>query len=292
MPQRPPLAGRTALLLRSADRAAPTIAELARRGAATVLCPVIDFELPEDTSALDEGVQRLADGGFDWLVITSRTTLLALARRAAARGLMSAGDTSLPVAPGTRVAVVGEATAAACRAAGLRVDVVPVHDHSARGMVAEWPTALRPTPGTAVFMPQADIASPTLAEGLGAWGIEPAIATAYRTVDAPAAPGRTLADPAAGAPDPDLLPADLAAAHGAPPGIDVVLFTSPSIVRRYLALAGSPPPDLMAVAIGDPTATELRSNGWEPAAIAAVPSPAGLADAWQRALHPDAPGVG
>lgn len=292
MPVHAPLAGRTALLLRSADRAAPTIAELAARGAATLLCPVIDFELPEDTGALDDGIRRLADGGFDWLVVTSRTTLLALSQRAVALGLMPDGEAPLPVATGTRVAVVGAATAAASTGAGLRVDVVPAHDHTARGMLAEWPLGLRPAGGTTAFLPQADIASPTLARGLRAWGADPVVATAYRTVDAPAQPARVLRVPQDGTPEPDLVPADLAAAHGAPQGIDVVLFTSPSIVRRYLALAGPPPPGLMAIAIGDPTATELRGHGWEPAATATMPTPAGLADAWERALHGTEPAGG
>lgn len=288
MPPRP-LAGRTALLLRSADRAAPTIAELASRGAATVLCPLIDFELPADTGLLDDGVRTLLDGGFDWLVLTSRTAVLAVLQRANALG--RSDGTTVQVPAGTRVAAVGEATAAACRAAGIGVDVVPVHDHSARGMLAEWPRRLRPTGGHTVFMPQADIASTTLADGLRGWGNDPVVATAYRTVDAPADPARALAATGENTPAPDLTPADLAAVGGAPRGVEAVLFTSPSIVRRYLALAG-PAPHLPAIAIGDSTAAALRNHGWEPAATATEASPAGLANAWEHALDRAGPAHG
>ncbi|WP_372697959.1 uroporphyrinogen-III synthase [Arthrobacter sp. JSM 101049] len=292
MPDRPPLAGRTALLLRSADRAGPTLAELAARGAATVLCPLIDVELPEDTTQFDDGVRRLLDGGFDWLLLTSRSTVQALCRRAAELRQAPAGaPDALDVPPATRVAVVGEATAAAAADAGLRVDFRPVHDHSARGMLAEWPQQDRPSAGTTVFMPQADLAAPTLADGLRAWGAEARVATAYCTVDAPADPARRLAAPGTGEPQPDLGPAELAAAGGVPDAVQAVLLTSPSIVRRYLALAGDTPAGIDGIAIGDSTAAEMRRHGWEPAAVAVLPTPAGLADAWEHAVrHASPPG--
>lgn len=313
MPSRPPLAGRTALLLRSADRAGPALAELADRGAAVLLCPLIDHELPRDTTEFDDGVRRLLDGAFDWLLLTSRSTVQALCRRAAElrptgsagpagpagsdgprdapRGMPvdGPGDFSLEVPATTRVAVVGEATAAAAAAAGLRVDYRPVHDHSARGMLAEWPQPDRPSIGSTVFMPQADLAAPTLADGLHAWGAEVSVAIAYCTVDAPADPARRLTVPGSGQPRPDLGPSELAAAAGVPPAVQAVLLTSPSIVRRYLALAGAVPSGPAGIAIGDSTAHEMRRHGWEPAAVAAQPTPTGLADAWEHAVRVAAP---
>ncbi|MGP5073202.1 uroporphyrinogen-III synthase [Arthrobacter rhombi] len=287
MLDRRPLTGRSALLLRSVDRSAPTVAELATRGAATLLCPLIDFELPEDTSGFDDGIRRLAGGTFDWLLLTSRTTVLALQQRTSALGLAGTG-VSVPAR--TRIAVVGEATARAATAAGLSVDFAPVTDHSARGMLAEWPEAARPGPASTVFMPQADIASSTLAEGMRHWGADAFAVTAYRTVDAPAEPSRRLraadAEPAAA---PLLEPAALTRSGGAPESVDAVLFTSPSIVRRYLALVGTPPKTVAAIAIGDSTAEELRHHGWEPDGIAATPTPAGLADAWESAVHDPSP---
>ncbi|MGP9836972.1 uroporphyrinogen-III synthase [Arthrobacter sp. 179] len=287
MPELQRLAGRSALLLRSADRAAATVAELASRGAATVLCPLIDFELPQDTTGVDDGLLRLAEGGFDWLLLTSRTTVLALQQRCAALGL---GGTGIPVPERTRIAVVGEATARAAGAAGLTVDFAPAGDHSARGMLAEWPAPARPGPASDVFMPQADIASTTLADGMREWGVDALVVTAYRTVDAPAEASRRLhAADAEPVPAPLVEPAALTRSGGAPAAVDAVLFTSPSIVRRYLGLVGTPPDRVVAIAIGDSTAEELRRNGWEPAAIAATPTPVGLADAWETAVHDPSP---
>ncbi|MGP5226581.1 MULTISPECIES: uroporphyrinogen-III synthase [Micrococcaceae] len=302
MPDRRWLAGRSALLLRSADRSAPTVAELAARGATTLLCPLIDFELPEDTTGIDDGIRRLADGGFDWLLLTSRTTVLALQQRSAALGVVGAGSagrepsgipatgSGIPVPEPTRIAVVGEATARAATAAGLPVEFAPETDHSARGMLAEWPAISRPGPGSTVFMPQADIASSTLADGMRHWGADAFVVTAYRTVDAPAEPSRRLRAPEAEpAPAPLVEPAVLTRNGGVPESVDAVFFTSPSIVRRYLALVGTPPDTVAAIAIGDSTAEELRRNGWEPAAIASTPTPAGLADAWEFAVHDPSP---
>ncbi|MGL3805026.1 uroporphyrinogen-III synthase [Paeniglutamicibacter sp. R2-26] len=269
------LAGRTVLLLRSADRAAATIAALRARGARAALCRLIDFELPADTAELDGGLRRLLAGEFDWCVFTSVNTLSALTLRARALGL----EPAIPAA--TRIAVVGEATARAVRELGANVDFMPAADQSARGMLAAW-GALRAGPAS-VFMPQADIASATLRDGFAAHGWDAHVVVAYHTVAAPADPARALY-PA----DPGLPPgcrlldaADLAAAL---PGIDAVFFTSPSTVDRFLEAVPAPGavPDL--IAIGDSTATRLRERGFVPAAVAAMPTPAGMVAAWEAAL--------
>ncbi|MEE1620364.1 uroporphyrinogen-III synthase [Zafaria sp. Z1313] len=333
------LAGRAALLLRSPDRAAATVAELRARGASTVLCPLIDFELPADTGALDAALTRFLDGGYDWMVLTSITTVRALKQRAAALGL------TLAVPPGTRVCAVGSATARAAAAEGIGIDFQP-HEQSAEGILAEWnqlalvdgagtgrrasrghvagvagagaargqdplaeheadaaDAAWSPRRSVRAFLPQADLAAGTLEQGLttAGWAAEAVIA--YHTVEAPAAPGRRLtaslaiagatettgtgSASSAGPAGPGVVEIDaeaLAAAHGAPAGVGAVFFTSPSIVRRYLEVAGGFPAGLAAVAIGHSTAAELRSHGVEPAGTAAEPTPAGLADAWAVAI--------
>jgi uroporphyrinogen-III synthase len=70
--------------------------------------------------------------------------------------------------------------------------------------------------------------------------------------------------------------------------MDAVMFSSPSTVDTFLSLF----PDLAArltggqemIAIGDSTAKRLREHGLEPAGIAALPTPEGLADAWEAAV--------
>lgn len=290
----PVLAGRTALLLRDPARAASTVAALAGRGARAMVCRLLDFELPAHADALDAGLARLLAGGFDWLVLTSANTVRAMSLRAAAL------DLELDIPARTRIAVVGEATARAARALGARVDFMPAHDHSARGMLAEW-QALSAGPPATVFMPQADIASSTLRDGFAAAGWEAHIAVAYRTVSAPADPARALWTPSK---DPGLpgnglpgngLPgngqsgaAEMLAPAGIPgalASIDAVFFTSPSTVEAFLALVPEPEPRIALVAIGDSTAARLRTAGLRPAGIAAFPTPDGLVAAWEQSLH-------
>ena len=281
------LAGRTALLLRGAERASATIAALRGRGVEAVLCQLIDFELPADTADLDEGLGRLLDGGFDWCVFTSVNAVAALTLRARALGLE-------PVVPaGTRIAVVGEATAKAVHGLGADVDFMPEADHSARGMLAAW-EALRDGPAS-VFMPQADIASSTLRDGFAARGWDARIVTAYRTVAAPADPARALHPAEASPTEPGLPPGcrllDPAGLAAALPGIDAVFFTSPSTVDRFLDLVPEPAGSFLPVAIGDSTAARLRERGLETAAVATRPTPECMLAAWEAVLAgPEAAG--
>lgn len=282
------LAGRTALLLRSADRASTTIAALRGRGARTALCQLIDFELPADTTELDAGLRRLLAGDFDWCVFTSVNTLTALTLRARALGL------ALVIPASTRIAVVGEATARAVRALGAGIDFMPKTDHSARGMLADW-EALRAGPAS-VFMPQADIASSTLRDGFAAHGWDAHLVIAYRTVTAPADPARAIHAPGsghpAGLPEGGYLLA-ISELPAALPRLDAIMFSSPSTVDRFLTLL----PDLAArlgrdqelIAIGDSTAARLREHGLAPTGIAVLPTPEGLVDAWEMSLAAHGP---
>ncbi|WP_102160129.1 uroporphyrinogen-III synthase [Zhihengliuella halotolerans] len=270
------LAGRTALLLRAPERAARTVEALAARGARTVLCPLIDFELPADTTELDAGVRRLVSGGYDWIVLTSITTIRALKQRAGQLGL------ELTVPAATRLAAVGGVSARAARTEGLRVDFVPA-DQSAAGLVAE----LSLTGGERVCLPQADIAAETLAAGLTERGANCDVVVAYRTVDAPAAPQRRLT--AAVDVGQGTLPADAevwepARLAGDLDQIDAVLFTSPSIARAFASVAGTGFAGI-AVAIGESTRAELEYLGFARIVTSAEPTPASMADAWESALR-------
>jgi uroporphyrinogen-III synthase/uroporphyrinogen III methyltransferase/synthase len=286
------LAGLVVVLPRSADRAAGMAAELAARGARPKAMPLIDFEEPDSTRELDEALALLGRGGFEWLVVTSITTVRALKQRAAVLGAGLAG-----LVGDTKVAAVGSASARALAAEGLAVSLVPDGSMDAVGLVAVWPqrAASAPAPdGTGrVLLPHADIAAPTVEEGLAAkgWDVRPVVA--YHTVDYPARPDRRLtavlaaasdAGPAGGASEleeisvPDF---NQAAADG---GIGAVVLTSPSLVRRLHAVAPSLPPDVLLVAIGNSTAREAGALGLAISAVAAAPTPAGIADALAAAL--------
>jgi uroporphyrinogen-III synthase len=120
-------------------------------GAVPVIAPVINFASTDNEAALADALARLERGSFDWIVITSATTVDVLVSQ----------QVSIP--DKTRVAAVGETTAAALLLANYRVDFVPEVDNSARGLVKEWPEAAG---AGRVLIPHSDIAEPTIVAGL------------------------------------------------------------------------------------------------------------------------------
>ena len=289
------LAGTDVVLLRTPDRAGPMAAELRARGAHVRLLPLIDFQRPADTEPVSAGLRGLGQGEFDWIILTSATTVQAL--EAAAEAL---GSRFAELCRGTRVAAVGSGTRRALEAAGITVDLLPSQDQSARGLAAIWP-ALRPGRNR-IFLPQADIANPFLRTALSGAGWEVLAVPAYETVDYPA-PAELQIIPRESAPDEQLpTPSDyrtwaLSGSAGAT-GAHAVVVTSPSTAHRFVRDALQPGTAVL-VAIGDPTAAALQDLGHPAAATARHPTPAGVADAVQTAMtarnlqnlpHPDPEG--
>jgi uroporphyrinogen-III synthase len=273
------LAGLRVVLLRTPARSAGLAAELSGRGAVPLYLPLIDFELPPDPAPLDRALQSLAGGDCAWLVITSATTVTALEVRA-----RHAGSTLAALLPdGVLVAAVGEATADALAAAGVPVALVPA-ESSGRGLVEALPAG----PGR-ILLPQASLADTTLADGLSANGWTVERVEAYRTVDYPADPARRLpepAEPAGSRAEPSLLDAAAFLGLAASAGVDAVVLSSPSTVRRLSAmLEGALPEGVAAVAIGRSTAAEAAGTGLNLAATAAQPTPRAVADAVLSAVH-------
>ncbi|GAA3728981.1 uroporphyrinogen-III synthase [Leifsonia bigeumensis] len=203
---------------------------LVERGAIPVIAPLIEFAPTEDAAELAAGLERLAAGDFDWLVVTSATTV----------GLLE----GVEVPATTRIAAVGSATADALAEAGLRVDFVPSADFSADALVSEWPGGA----GSRIFLPQSAIAEPTAAEGLRAAGNRVDAVAAYRTIGARVAP-ETVAEVRSG-------------------GIRAILVTSGSVAREVAAQLAPISPGTVIACIGPRTAAEARAVGLDVDAIA------------------------
>jgi uroporphyrinogen-III synthase/uroporphyrinogen III methyltransferase/synthase len=286
----PALAGRRVLLTRSPDRAGAMARALARAGAEPLLLPVIDFERADDPAALASALDRLGAGEYGWLVISSITTVRALKEAAALRG-----TTLAQLVPGAvRVATIGPSSRRVLEAEGLCVDLAPTGKQSAEGLVELWPPHGDGAGTGRVLIPQSNLAAPTLAEGVAArgWPVETVIA--YRTVDYPADPARRLTavlaaaasegdGPAEEAPGVVLTPheanGELAAGR-----IDAVVAASPSAARRIHETL-RPLDAVQLIAIGEPTAAELRALGLAVGATAATPTPEGIAEAVARSLY-------
>jgi uroporphyrinogen-III synthase len=237
-----PLSGWRVLVPRGGKWGDNVSATLRAIGATPVVAPLINFASTDDQAALDASLGRLQAGGFDWLVITSATTV----------DVLVSSGVVLP--EGTRVAAVGETTANALTLAGYRVDFVP-EDNSARGMVKEW----APSFTGRVLVPHSDIAEPTIVAGLGEHGLDVEYVAAYRTVGVPVA---------------ESIRADVASGR-----IGALLVTSGSVARQIAAQL-APLPDATVVAcIGPRTAFDARDAGLNVHAIAESRSADALVEA-------------
>ena len=287
-----PLARTRVLITRSPERSLSLISALEQAGAQALLLPLIDFERAADQHSLDVACDALAAGAFDWLVVSSATTVHVLGDKAAERGL-ALGDW-LPAT--TRVAAIGQASRGMLESAGVPVALTPETAQSAAGLLDTWPAG-----GGRVLLPQADIAAPLLAEGLTASGASVTVVTAYRTVDFPAdaerrlaveplaaVPGNSTVSPVAVPPSYALLTAEGARAEIAAGRLHAVVAASPSAVRRINTLL-TPLADCRLVAIGRSTADEAAALGLDVAAVAAEPTPAGLVAAVREALDSPTP---
>jgi len=166
------LAGLRVVNTRAVHQAEELDVLLRDRGAIPVPYPSIAIDPPADASVLDEALDRLCAGLFDWLVLTSSNSVQAIASRLQDRGV------ALPIAIPARVAAVGPATAEeATRLLGMVPSLISTIHYGA-SLVTELPLKS----GTSVFLPGSEIARPEVAEGLRQRGANVTSITVYRTV--------------------------------------------------------------------------------------------------------------
>jgi uroporphyrinogen-III synthase len=252
------LEGKRIVITRAAHQAGEFELLLRGKGAEPLLYPCIATAPPDETTALDSALHQAAQGDFDWLVLTSANAVLALAQRLETLKISTDSLKNLSVA------AVGPATAEATHALlELEMALIP-EEYSAEALVY----ALRPTSGMRVLLPQADLARPTLVEGLVAAGATVTSIVAYRTVQ-----GTGGVD----------LPALLADGQ-----VDAITFTSPSTAHNFLErlrTEGGNPDQLRGVVlacIGPTTAEAVRDIGLAVAVLPAEHTLNGLVDALER----------
>jgi uroporphyrinogen-III synthase len=232
-------------------------AMLTAEGARAVVVPLIAFAPPDDLGALDAAVGRLAEGTYDWLAVTSGTTVTALAERV--RAVFGPDGRLADLLGTTRVAAVGPGTARVLGEHGVTAELLPSGERSGAGLVAEMGPLVRAhlgraadgaaaadDPGTVrgphVLVPHSDLAEPTVVGGLreAGWAVDEVVA--YRTVPGPP-------------PDDDVVAAWLSGAIGA------VLLSSASTVRNLVDLLGAPSSTVVVCCIGSRTEAAARRLG-------------------------------
>jgi len=250
-----PLFGWRVLVPRTKEQAGALTAALRSHGAVPEEVPTISVEPPRTPHQMERAVKGLVTGRYEWVVFTSTNAVRAVRERFEEYGLDARAFS------GIKVAAVGERTAAALLAFGVKPDLVPSGEQSAAGLLADWPPYDSVfDPINRVFLPRADIATETLVAGLVDLGWEVDDVTAYRTVRA--------------APPPP--PVREAIKSG---GFDAVLFTSSSTVRNLVGIAGKPHLSTVVACIGPQTAKTAEELGLRVDVLAAEPSAAALARA-------------
>ncbi|MFT4235743.1 MAG: uroporphyrinogen-III synthase [Microbacterium sp.] len=222
-----PLTGWRVLVPRGGPWGDDVAARLRAGGAVPVISPLINFAPSEDAQTLETSLADLARGAFDWLTVTSATTV----------DVMSAYRAVIPVE--TKVAAVGETTAAALAAAGYHVDLVPDTDNSAAGMARQL-IALEPQPRRILTL-RSEIAKPVLTDALIGAGHDVHSVVAYRTVGVPATE-RVRRDVLNGR-------------------INAILVTSGSVAQQVREQFPSIPDQTVVAAIGPRTALDAEKAG-------------------------------
>ncbi|SJM55130.1 uroporphyrinogen-III synthase [Gulosibacter sp. 10] len=247
-----PLKGWKVLVPRGGMFGAAAAEVVRARGAFPITAPLINFAspAPHDVSALEEALRRLQGGEYDWLAVTSATTV----------DVMHSMGVRVP--DETMIASSGETTSSALMDAGYRVDFVPTHDNSAKGLLVEWPEAQRRKPKIKVLWLHSEASLPDFARGLGRRGHRVDSVIAYRSMGVPA---------------PESIQYDMRNER-----IRAVLVTSGSVAEQLVRQFDPIPEGILLGAIGPRTAKDARALGLRVDVVAKQRSVGSLLDglAW------------
>ncbi len=250
-----PLFGWRVLVPRTKDQAGALSSRLRGFGAVPEEVPTISVEPPRNPQQMDKAVRGLVEGRYEWIAFTSVNAVRAVREKFEEYGLDARAFSGL------KIAAVGGKTASALADWGLKADLVPAGEQSARGLLEDWPPfddLLDPI--NRVFLPRADIATETLVAGLVDLGWEVDDVTAYRTVRAAPPPAATREAIKSGK-------------------FDAVVFTSSSTVRNLVGIAGKPHTSTIIAVIGPATAKTAEEHGLRVDVMAAEPSVEEVVDA-------------
>ena len=140
-----PLFGWRILVPRTKEQAGSLSARLRGYGAVPEEVPTISVEPPRNPQQMDKAVRGLVEGRYEWIAFTSVNAVKAVREKFEEYGLDARAFSGL------KIAAVGDKTAAAIAAWGLRADLVPVRRavrrRAARGLAGVRRAARPDQPG-------------------------------------------------------------------------------------------------------------------------------------------------
>jgi porphobilinogen synthase len=248
----PGLEGLKILVLRPEGQADELTRLLSDAGADPIAVPAIRILPPDSWAAVDHVLDRLHT--FDWMVFTSVNGASTVLERLTARGLS--------INPRqTRVAAIGPATRNALEAGGVRVDWIPSRFNT-RALAEEL------ADGSNVCLIRADAANSELEETLAGRGFRVERVNAYRTEPAEQIRIRTALEQ----------------------GVDVIAFTSASIVDVFVNSVGPDTRGAVVCCIGPATAEACQRAGIKVDVEGTEHTIPGLIDAMSR-YYAEKPGT-
>jgi uroporphyrinogen-III synthase len=234
-----PLSDIRVLVGRAAHQAGALSSGLGKLGAEVIEIPFIEIRQPRSYKLLDSALQNLQN--YDWLILTSVNGVTAVWNR-----LEKLRVTKKQVAH-LQIAAIGPATKRAIEKRGVRVDVVP-NEYVAESVVARLYDRVA---GKRVLLARAKVARDVIPRELRKLGAGVDVVEAYETVIPPASRAQ--------------LRAVFKDTNRRP---HVIMFTSSSTVRNFMALLGNVgagvPPVLAGTklaSIGPVTSSTLRELG-------------------------------
>lgn len=249
-----PLYGHRVFVPRGGPWGDSVASALRAKGAAAVIAPMINFAATDDEPALNAALEQLAAGEFDWVTVASATTVdVLMAHRAV-------------INPRTKVAAVGETTAAALRAAGYNADLVPHEENTPQALLEEWAEATGGIVPLKILTLRSTQATPVLTPGLIEIGHDVKSIVAYQTVGVPVAES-VIADVREGK-------------------FNAVLITSGSVAEQVAEQIGKIPEGTFVLAMGPRTAHDAAAAGVRVDAVADTSEAECLVDALIERAYP------
>ena len=244
------LAGHTVLVPRGGHFGQTISQRLTVLGARTVVAPVVNFVAVDNSTELDKALSDLQAGAFDWVVVTSATTVDVF------------NHLHVVIPESTKIAAIGETTEQALIVAGYRVDFVPDSDNSPRGFLDAFPEGFEQS---RVLIPHSETSEPVLEAGVAEFTFPATFVSAYKTERVE-------------------LPSDVVEAVRR--GDITAILVSSGTIARHLADQLHPIPESIAVVcIGPRTAFDAGVAGLAVSATAAERSNDALIDALLEHLN-------
>lgn len=178
----------------------------------------------DDYSKTDDAIKKLND--FDWMVFTSVNGAKYFLQRLNAAGLDARALANL------KIAAIGKTTAARLADFGLLPNLVP-EDESSAGLLEEFKKL--DINGKNFILPQAEVSSKVLPQGLTEAGATVDAVSVYKTVEI----------------EPASVEMDF---------IDIIVFTSGSTVKAFIKKFGAVPDHIKAYCLGPPTLNTAKEN--------------------------------